>query len=77
MMMTPPSKPMREQVERMDALLSALYEETWRSRPRTGHLRKLAEDLAWEFEPIRAAALGEEPLPDLRHLSRKHAYISK
>ena len=75
--MTYPSKPMRAQVERMDALLSALHEEAWRARPRAGRLRELAEDLAWEFEPIRAAVLGEEPLPDLRHLSRKRAQLSK
>ena len=77
MMTTYPSKSMRAQVERMDALLYALHEEAWRARPRVGRLRELAEDLAWEFEPIRAAVLDEKPLPDLRPHARKRAHLSK
>ncbi len=60
----------QEQITRMDTLLAELYEEAWRSRPQVGRLRTLAEDLAWEFEPLRARLLGEEPMPDLRALSR-------
>ena len=60
----------RTQITKVDALLADLYDEAWRTRPRVGRLRALAEDLAWEFEPLRARLLGEEPLPDLRILSR-------
>ena len=60
----------RAQVAKVDALLAQLHEEAGRARPRVERLRMLAEDLAWEFEPLRARLLGEEPLPDLRALSR-------
>jgi len=62
----------RAQVAKVDALLAELHREAWRTRPRTERLRTLAEDLAWEIEPLRARLLNEDPLPDLRALSRTH-----
>ena len=77
-MTTYPSEPMdlRAQIAKVDALLAELYDEAWRVRPRVGRLRTLAEDLAWEFEPLRAHLLGEEPLPDLRAVSHRRSKAS-
>ncbi len=56
----------RTQVQKLDAMLFELYREAMSPRPSLTRLRRLAEDAAWEFEPLRAILTGEPALPDLR-----------
>jgi len=58
----------RPQVLAFDDLLLRLQEEVEKKRPRPSELRRLSEDIAWEFEPLRAVLTGEPPLEDLRKL---------
>jgi len=59
----------RAQVRVFDALLLRLQREAEKARPRPTEFRRLSEDIAWEFEPLRAVLMGEAPLPDLRQVT--------
>ena len=58
---------LRARIEAFEDALLALDTEIGRpGKPRRDLLLKMSQDLAWDFEIIKAAVLGIEPQRDLR-----------